>query len=85
MVSAMAKPFLETFGAVIAGRRTHRVLVLDNSLSMGYTSAESSRFDQAKALAAQLVKDSRRGDAVSVILMGSPPKVVDRRSIAQPG
>ncbi len=76
VVTAMAKPFLETFGAVIAGRRTHRVLVLDNSLSMGYTSAESSRFDQAKALAGQLVKNSRRGDAVSVILMGSPTKVL---------
>jgi hypothetical protein len=76
VVSAMAKPFLESFGAVIAGRRTHRVIVLDASLSMGYTSAEASRFDQAKALASQLVKDSRKGDAISVILMGDPPKVV---------
>jgi hypothetical protein len=76
VVSAMAKPFLETFGAVIAGRRTHRVLVLDSSLSMGYTSGESSRFEQAKVLAAQLVKDSRSGDAVSVILMGDPPRVI---------
>jgi hypothetical protein len=76
VVSAMAKPFLESFGAVIAGRRTQRVIVLDASLSMGYTSAESSRFDQAKALASQLVRDSRRGDAISVILMGDPPRVV---------
>ena len=43
---------------------------------MGYTAGESSRFDQAKAVAAQLVKDSRRGDAISLILMGSPPRVV---------
>ena len=76
VVTAMAKPFLEGFGALIAGQRTHRVIVLDASLSMGYTSAESSRFDQAKALAAQLVKDSRRGDAISIILMGAPPRVV---------
>jgi hypothetical protein len=76
VVSAMAKPFLEAFGAVIAGRRTHRVIVLDGSLSMGYTSAETSRFDQAKSLAAELVKDSRRGDAISVIVMGAPPRVV---------
>ena len=61
---------------MIAGRRTHRVLVLDGSLSMGYTTGETSRFDQAKALAAQLVKDSRRGDAISVVLMGDPPRVV---------
>src|SRR4051812_9048784 len=38
VVTAMAKPFLESLGAlpVIAGRRTHRVLVLDGSLSMAY-------------------------------------------------
>ncbi|MGO9470052.1 MAG: BatA domain-containing protein [Isosphaeraceae bacterium] len=76
VVAAMAKPFLEAFGAVIVGHRTHRVLVLDASLSMGYKSGDSSRFDQAKALAAQLVKDSRQGDAISVILMGDPPRVV---------
>src|SRR5271166_5934798 len=33
VVAAMAKPFLEALGAVIVGRRTHRVLVLDASLS----------------------------------------------------
>jgi hypothetical protein len=76
VVTAMAKPFLETFGAVIAGRRTHRVIVIDASLSMGYKAGESARFDQAKVLASQLVKDSRRGDSVSIILMGDPPRIV---------
>ena len=76
VVSAMAKPFLESFGAVIAGRRTHRVIVLDASLSMAYTVGESSRFDEAKALAVQLVNGSRKGDAISVVLMGDPPRVV---------
>jgi hypothetical protein len=76
IVSAMAKPFLESFGNVIAGRRTHRVLVLDGSLSMGYTTAGRSRFDEAKAVAQQIVKDSRRGDAISLIMMGEPPRIV---------
>ena len=66
----------ESFGAVIAGQRTHKVIVLDGSLSMGYRSGESSRFDQAKAVATQIVKDARGGDAVSVIMMGDPPRVV---------
>ena len=61
VVSAMAKPFLESLGAVIAGRRVHRVLVLDASLSMGYTAAGTSRFDQAKALAAELVQGLAAG------------------------
>jgi von Willebrand factor type A domain/Aerotolerance regulator N-terminal len=77
-VLAMAKPFLESLGAVpvLAGRRTHRVLVLDGSLSMGYASGDDTRFGRAKALAARLVKDARRGDAISVVVMGDPPKVV---------
>ena len=73
VVAAMAKPFLESFGNVIAGRRTHRVLILDGSLSMGYTSADKSRFDLARDVATRLVKDSRQGDAVSLILMGCRP------------
>jgi Aerotolerance regulator N-terminal/von Willebrand factor type A domain len=76
VVAAMAKPFLESMGVVIVGRRVHRVLVLDASLSMGYTAAGTSRFDRAKALAGELVKGSRSGDAISVILMGRPPRVV---------
>ncbi|MBX6311724.1 MAG: VWA domain-containing protein [Isosphaeraceae bacterium] len=78
VVCAMAKPFLESIGAlpVLAGQRTHRVLVLDGSLSMGYTPAATSRFEQAKELAEKLVKDARQGDAVSVVLMADPPRVV---------
>jgi len=77
-VTAMAKPFLEGVGGgpLLAGRRTHRVLVLDGSLSMGYDPGDGTRFDRAKALAAQLVKDARRGDAISLVLMGDPPRVV---------
>jgi hypothetical protein len=75
---AMAKPYLESMGAlpVLAGQRTHRVLVLDGSLSMAYNTGETTRFDQAKSLAAQLVRDARRGDAISVVLMADPPKVL---------
>lgn len=78
VVSAMAKPFLESLGAVpvLAGRRTHRVLVLDGSLSMGYATDGDTRFDRAKAVAAQLVKDARRGDAISLVVMADPPRVV---------
>jgi len=78
VVSAMAKPFLESLGAVpvLAGQRTHHVLVLDGSLSMGYSEAEVTRFDQAKELAARLVEAARRGDAISLVVLADPPKVV---------
>jgi hypothetical protein len=78
VVLAMAKPYLESLGAlpILAGRRTHRVLVLDGSLSMAYNAGDVTRFEQAKTLAAQLVRDARRGDAISIVLMADPPRVV---------
>ena len=77
VVAAMAKPFLEAFGAVIAGRRTHRVLVLDGSLSMGYTVGRREPVRPGQGAGGRSwSRSSRRGDAVSVILMGQPPRVV---------
>src|SRR5262249_23579373 len=48
----------------------------DSSLSMGYTAGGVSRFDQAKTLAAELVKSSRPGDSLSLVLMGQPPRAI---------
>ena len=45
-------------------------------MSMAYTPADKTRFEQAKALAAQLVRDARRGDVLSIVLMADPPRVV---------
>ena len=76
VVSAMAKPFLESVRrrhrrpADAPGARARRLA------EHGLTSGDTSRFDQAKAVATQLVKDSRRGDAISLIMMGNPPRVV---------
>ena len=77
LVLAMAKPFVDN-GAlpILAGQRTHRVIVLDGSLSMGHVTTDVTRFDQAKELAAKLIKTARKGDAVSILLMADPPKVV---------
>jgi len=78
LVAAMARPFLEGLGAVpiFAGRRTHRVIAIDGSLSMSYAPTDASRFQQATKLADRLVRDSRRGDAISLVILGDPPRVV---------
>jgi hypothetical protein len=76
VVSAMARPFLEKYRPILPDQRTHRVIVLDGSLSMGYASAEESRFEQAKALAQRLVKEAHAGDSHSFVLMGAPPRIV---------
>jgi len=76
LVAALARPYLENIGAIpaLVGQRTHRVLVLDGSLSMDYAVAGSTRFERAKEVAAQFVKEARRGDVISVVLMGDPPR-----------
>lgn len=78
LVLAMAQPFLESTGAVplLAGRRTHRVLVIDASMSMAASTADQSQFNRAVAYADAYVEGARSGDAISVVLLGDPPRVV---------
>ncbi len=77
VVCAMAKPLVESLGAItLPGQRTHRVIVLDGSMSMAFTLSEKTRFEQAKELAKRLVSDARRGDVFSVVLMADPPKIL---------
>ncbi len=77
-VLAMAKPFLESLGAValLPGQRTHWIIALDGSLSMDARENNESRLDQAKSIAAQLVKATRPGDGISLVLLASPPRAI---------
>lgn len=77
VVLAVAEPYFRAAGLPLAGgQRTHRVLVIDGSYSMAYEPTDRSRFERAKELAAQIVKQSRQGDAFTLILMGAPPRTV---------
>jgi hypothetical protein len=77
LVLAVAEPYLkDTTFASVAGGRTHRVLVIDGSYSMAYKPGEKSCFDRAKELAQQWVEESRQGDAFTLVLMSSPPRLV---------
>jgi len=77
LVVAVAEPYFEQIGAALTSAgRTHRVLVIDGSYSMGYTVDGSSRFDRAKQLARQIVESSRQGDAHTLVLMADPPQAV---------
>ena len=77
VVSALAEPFLEQAGLnFVAGEPTHRVLVIDASFSMAYRPTDQDRFERAKELAVQIVEESTRGDAFTIVLLSSPPQVV---------
>jgi hypothetical protein len=58
-------------GPTVSGR-THKVIVIDGSLSMTLAGDHGSCFDRAKALAADLVRSSAAGDGFSVVLLAAP-------------
>jgi hypothetical protein len=77
VVLALAEPIQDRGGlAATPGERRHRVLVLDGSFSMAYTSGDKSRFERAKETAARIVQESPQGDGFTLVLMSSPPRVV---------
>lgn len=78
LVLGLAQPFLESVGALplLAGRRTHRVILLDASMSMSATRDGRTRFDRARESVGDYLSGIRRGDPVSLVLMGAPPRIV---------
>ena len=71
---AIARPFLPVAAFVPVGEvRTHRVLVLDDSLSMNAKRPDGrTRFDAAKIAALELLASFPPSDAVSVVTMAVP-------------
>jgi hypothetical protein len=89
VVLAVAEPYLHPRGlAVSTGVRTHRLLVLDASYSMGYHAGVQSRWRRAQEIAGEIVGQSPPGDAFTLISMAEPPRVLvatpafDARQIA---
>ncbi len=62
--------------ASLNSRRTHKILVLDGSLSMGVRQGDATCFDRARAMAAKYVRAGTGGDGFSVVLMAAPPRLI---------
>ncbi len=62
-------------GPAVTGR-THKIIVLDGSLSMTLTGDSGTGFERARTLAAELARTSAAGDGLSVILLAGPPQAV---------
>src|SRR6516162_690872 len=75
---AMWRWFAPEGGSTLAagGQRTHKILVVDSSFSMGLKNGDGTCFDRARALAGQIVRESGGGDGFSVVLMAAPPRRV---------
>ena len=85
IVLAVAQPYMEQLGLIapVVGR-THKVLVIDGTFSMGYKPGDRSRFEHAKQLATQIVENSPRGDAFTLVVLGKPPRVVVGTPVLEP-
>jgi hypothetical protein len=85
VVLAVAEPYVERAGmAFTPGGHVHRVLVFDGSYSMAYKPADKTRFDHAKELARRIVNDSPQGDAFTLLLMSSTPRVIVGTAALEP-
>ena len=56
--------------------RTHRIIAIDGSFSMGRRHVDGASFDRACALAKQLIQDASPGDGFSLLLLGSPVQTI---------
>jgi hypothetical protein len=81
VVIAAAEPYGERLLAGIGGRPKHTILVLDDSYSMGYLDGDESRFERAKYLATEIVRDSGPADSFTVVRMAEPAGVVFGREV----
>ncbi len=78
---ALARPaFSRTgFGAALASRsRASRVILIDDSMSMGYVTDRRSAFDRAKDAAARIVSSIGSQDAVTIALSTRPDQPLVR-------
>jgi hypothetical protein len=74
LVLALARPLVSAGGA---GRFRERFIVLDVSHSMNYRAAgTASPIEQARTLAAELVRRNRPGDRTAVLLAGSQTRLL---------
>ncbi|MFO0881149.1 MAG: VWA domain-containing protein [Gemmataceae bacterium] len=67
-------------GILAGGTRTHRIIVVDGSLSMSVRVGDKTAFERAREMAQKVVEESSGGDGYSVVLLAAPP----RRIVPEP-
>ena len=69
---AVAEPFQEADAVAVLGtRRTHKILLLDGSLSMSARTGSESRFDRARKQAREIVQLSSASDTFHLCRIGN--------------
>lgn len=83
---AVAEPFQQLDSVAASGtHRTHKVLLLDGSLSMSAKTGSETRFDRARKMAREIVQQSSAGDAFNLCRIGNATSpVIIRRPARDP-
>ena len=77
LVLALAEPVGRHLGAFFQPRQpTHRIIVIDASLSMGLVSREETLFARARETARAIVEQGRKGDVFNLVRLSNIPPVV---------
>jgi hypothetical protein len=76
VVLAVAEPYGERLLAGSGSAPSHKIIVIDGSYSMAYRRNRDTNFTAAKQFAVDLVQAGHPGDAFTVILMSSNPRVI---------
>jgi len=79
IVLAASRPLLKgaAFAGMVGRERTHAVIILDDSFSMGATSGDVTAFERAKKAVMEVLALLKAGDAVTFIRASDPPRVVE--------
>ncbi len=87
-VFALVKPTVSDTGLgawLAGGNRTARVIIVDDSLSMGYTDGTRSAFASAQDIAAKLIRKTKAHDSLTVMLTSSPTKpIISAANVTDP-
>ena len=75
---AVARPYVESFGILpLRATAVHRIVLLDNSLSMNANTGEGvTRFEKAKECAQSLVASFRSQDPISLVTLAAPAQTI---------
>jgi hypothetical protein len=87
VVMALAEPLGKHLGVLFQPRQpTHRIIVIDASLSMGFVAREESLFSRAKDTARAIVERGRPGDVFNLVRLSNiPPAVIVPDLAYKPG
>jgi hypothetical protein len=69
---------LASAGGTAGDVRSHRLIVIDGSFSMGFEASGQTLFDRARRVASDIVSASGKGDGFTLIVMSDPPREIIR-------